>query len=431
MGIFRYIIILFAIIGLVSPVAAQSSKLQQGKDHFMDGSYHKALEYFNQVIMQDRSSGREMLTEAHYYRGLTYIRLYNEAYSGENKDEQKLYKDALLSAYRDFKASLGYDNGSSWKQIDLEIKNLHHSMLQEGLTSLNEYNAMVYNGKPDPKVLSRAEDYLLAAHEIRETYLVCDLLGQVYLDKGQKQEAAEYFARSEKLYTEKLPDEPDFLMAYVFYRLAALHKEDDIRLAMQDNQRGIRLMESEHSRFMALKDKLTPTKAKEMEEQYQLAMQDLNNLKLDLYLSGSDQYVEALHVFEEEVFRNPENVEILIGYASLLEKSDKDKAVVTYEKALVLDPDNAIVLFNLGALHYSKGKELFDTAQKTNDDEQFKILTDAAISSFEKARPYFERALVQEPGSLETIQALKTIAFVLDDQPAYLKYQGMESRLGQ
>ncbi len=34
-------------------------------------------------------------------------------------------------------------------------------MLQEGLTSLNEYNAMVYNGKADPKVLTRAEDYLV------------------------------------------------------------------------------------------------------------------------------------------------------------------------------------------------------------------------------------------------------------------------------
>ncbi len=82
----------------------------------------------------------------------------------------------------------------------------------------------------------------------------------MYLDKGQKQEAADYFSRSEKLYTEKLPDEPDFLMAYVFYRLAALHKEDDIRLAMQDNQRGIRLMESEHARFLAVKDKANPGK---------------------------------------------------------------------------------------------------------------------------------------------------------------------------
>ncbi len=39
MGIFRYIIILVADYGLASPVAAQTSKLQQGRDHFMDGSY--------------------------------------------------------------------------------------------------------------------------------------------------------------------------------------------------------------------------------------------------------------------------------------------------------------------------------------------------------------------------------------------------------
>ena len=164
------------------------------------------------------------------------------------KKSRKFIKMPLLLAYQDYKKSLGYDNGDQWKKIDLEIKNLHHALLQEGLASLNEYNDLVFNGKTDPEILARAEDYLVSAHEIRETYLVCDLLGQVYLDKGQKQEAAGYFTKAEKLYSEKLPQEPDFLMAYVFYRLAAIHKPDSIRLAMQDDQRGLILMESEHDK---------------------------------------------------------------------------------------------------------------------------------------------------------------------------------------
>jgi len=431
MGIYRTLII-FLVAGFAwtTTATAQNSKLQQGKNYFMDGDYNKALEYFNQAISQDRTTNREMLTEAHYYRGLTYVRLYNEAFSGDDKDDQMLYKDALLSAYRDYKASLGYDNGDQWKKIDLEIKNIHHSLLQEGLTSLNDYNELVFNGKTNPKILARAEDYLVSAHEIRETYLVCDLLGQVHLNKGEKEDAADYFSKSERLYTEKLPEEPDFLMAYVYYRLAAIHKTDSIRLAMQDNRRGLILLESEHARFMAVKDKLTPEKAQQMEGQYQLALKDLNNLKLDLYLSDTDLYVEALHVFEEELSKNPKDINILIGYASLLEKSDKEKAVLTYEKAFDLDSHNPIVLFNLGALHYDKGKDLFDTARNIKDDDQFKMMMEEAVTSFEKAKPYFEQALIEEPASLETIQALKTIAFVLDDQPAYLKYQGMESKMG-
>ena len=54
-----------------------------------------------------------------------------------------------------------------------------------------------------------------------------------------------------------------------------------------------------------------------------------------------------------------------------------------------------------------------------------------ALTDFETARPYFEQALTEDPSSLETIQALKTIAFVVDDQPSYLKYQDMESKLGR
>jgi len=423
------LIMLIAGISWMDPAAAQSTKLQQGKDQFMNGSYYKAMEYFNQAISMDRSMTAEMFKEAYYYRGLTYVRLYNEAYTGENKEEQKRFKEALLLAYRDYKSSLGYDNGNFWKQIDLEIRNLHHSLLQEGLISLNDYNDKVYNGKTDPKILTRAEDYLSAAREIRETYLVCDLLGQVSLVNGQKAEAAAYFARSEQLYIDNLPEEPDFLMAYVLYRLAAIHKDEDMRIAMQDCQRGLKLLESDYARFQSVKKTLSQGRVQQMEEQYLLAQQDLSDLKLDLYLGSTDQYVEAIHVFEEELSKNPEDIDILIGYASLLEKSDKDQAIATYKKVLDIDPHQSIALFNLGALYYAKGKELFETARTTTDDGQYNILTAEAENSFKTARPYFERALAEDPKSLESIQALKTIAFVLDDLVAYEKYKKMESAI--
>lgn len=431
MGIYRFsLLFLITTLSWVSPAVSQTKTLQQGKDYFTDGSYARALEMFNQTIGQERSLTPEILSEAYYYRGLTYVRIYNEAYSGNDNEAQKLYKDALLSAYLDYKKSLGYDNGDQWKKIDLEIKNLHHALLQEGLASLNEYNDLVFNKKADPKILIRAENYLVAAHEIRETYLVCDLLGQVYLDQGKKQEAAGYFSKAEKLYSEKLPQEPDFLMAYVFYRLAAIHKPDSMRLALQDDQRGLALMASEHSRFLGLKDKLTAERAKQLEDQYQLGLHDLNNLKLDLYLSDTTLYVEAIHVFEEELFKKPGDIDLLIGYASLLEKTDKDKAIQTYKKALETAPHNTIVLFNLGALYYDKGKALIDLSQKTSDKKQYDILFKGAMDDFETSRPYFEQALAEDPSSLETVQALKTIAFVMDDQPSYLKYKDMESKLG-
>jgi tetratricopeptide (TPR) repeat protein len=410
-------------------IVAQSSKLQQGMENFMGGKYERALEYLTIAISQDKTLTSDMLAEAYYYRGLTYIRLHNEAFTGDDKNLQKQYKDAVLLAYRDYKSSLGYDNGTLWKQIDLEIKNLHHPMLQEGLTLLNEYNTSVFNGKPDPKLLSRAEDYLTSAHEIRETYIVCDLLGQVYLDKSDKHLAAEYFSKSEKLYTDKLPEQPDFLMAYVFYRLAAIHKSEDVRLAMQDNQRGLNFLQSEFDRYLLMKDKLSDEQVKQMDGQYKLARKDLNNLRLDLYLSDSILYVEAIHVFEEELGHDPGNVDLLVGYASLLEKTDKDKAIEVYRKALKADPENPIALFNTGALYYAKGRDLYETARETTDDNQFKILAQVADSNFVQAQPYFEKALEADPGSIEAIQALKTIAFVLDNQQAYEKYQQMESTL--
>jgi TPR repeat protein len=422
---------LFAYMLLAYGIQAQNTDLQKGMENYTNGDYEKALEYLTLAIRDDRTLTSEMLAEAYYYRGLTYIRLYNEALSGNNTRSQKLYKDAVLSAYRDYKASLGYDDGKFWKPIDLEMKNLHHPLLQEGLTSLNAYNQLVYQGKSDPELLQRAEDYLVSAHEIRETYLVCDLLGQVNLDKGLKQEAAGFFSKSEKLYTEKLPEEPDFLMAYVLYRLAAIHKSENIRLALQDDQRGLNLMESEHERFLLMKDQMPAVKSGKMEDQYLLAIKDLNSLKLDLYLSDSSLYVEAIHVFEEELARKPGDVSLMIGYASLLEKTDKEKAIGVYLKALEIDPGQPIALFNTGALYYAKGKDLFETAQKTDNDRQYKILTDEANHDFTLAKEYFEKTLELDPGSIETINALKTIAFILDDQEGYHKYEEMENQAGK
>lgn len=421
--------VLFIFLGcllLVQPANAQLMQYQQGQKYFSGGDYVKALEYFNQAISQERSGNKALLTEAYYFRGLTFIRLHGEAFSSENKESQKKYADALLLAYKDFKSSLKNDDGAYWSKIDLEVKNLHHSLLQEGLKALNEYNDQVYHGKPDPRLLTRASDYLGAAHEIRDSYLVNDLLGQVALVKGEMEEAEKFFVHSENLYLENLPDEPDFLMAYVFYRLAAIHKNSDYHQAMNDCQRGIALMESEYTRFVMMKSKLGQVRVQQMEDQYRLAMQDLNNLKLDLYISDPGLYTEAIEVFESELSKDPENVDLLIGYASLLEKSDKTKAVAVYKQVLDLQPEHSLALFNLGALHYAKGKEMFDLTQKTTQNDQYALLMEGAIESFEKSRPYFERALVQDPGSIQTIQALKTIAFILDDEPAYLKYQALE-----
>jgi Tfp pilus assembly protein PilF len=429
----RYIIVWLCIISVAAnlPSFAQSSKLQQGIESFTKGSYNRALEYLTIAISQEKSLTGDMIAQAYYYRGLTYVRLYNEAFSSDDETSQKQYNEALLSAYNDYKASLSHDEGQLWKQIDLEVKALFHPLLQEGLLSLNKYNEQVFQHNPDPKLLERAEEYLVAAHEIRETYLVCDLLGQVYLDKGNKTDAAASFSKSEKLYSEKLPEVPDFLMAYVFYRLSAIHKSSDIRLALQDNQRGINLMHSEYDRFIFMKDKLPAGKATELEGQYKLAIKDLNNMKLDLYSGDDALYIEAIHVFEEEISQDTSNADLLTGYGSLLEKTDKAKAISVYQKALAIDSTNTVALFNTGALYYAKGKEMFETAQKTSENKQYNLLIKEADNYFRQARPYFEKALLLEPGSSETIQALKTIAFVLDDQDAYLKYQDMENKAGK
>jgi len=425
----QILVLLIGLAGWNANAQNNSNDLQQGMENFSSGNYEEALEYLDRAITRDKTLSPDMFCKAYYYRGLTYLRIHREVFAGDDQSRQKLYKDAILLSYKDFKSSLGYDDGTLWQQIDLELKNLHHPLLQEGLIALNEYNKLAGKGNAADELLDRAGQYLLAAREIRETYLVSDLLGQVYLHKGMLSDAEKYFLKSEKLYTDKLPAEPDFLMAYVFYRLAVIHKPENVRNSLQDVQRGIKLIESEHARFDTIRVKLSPERVEQMENQYRQSMQDLRNLKLDLYLGDDDLYVEAVHVFEQELNASPDDTRLLTGYASLLEQTDREKAISVYLKILSLDPQQPIALFNLGALYYSKGKELLETAGKTADDQQYHILVNGAMDEFKLSRDYFELAMAADPGSLETVQALKTIAYILDDKDDYLRYQELESRM--
>jgi tetratricopeptide (TPR) repeat protein len=174
------------------------------------------------------------------------------------------------------------------KKIDVELKNLQFPLIQEGLKSLNEAYDLKSAGKFYENAAKRAKDHLVAAQSIGDSYLACDLTGQVYLLNGDYANSLKDLEKSIGLYQLNPPAEPDFMMGYVYYRIAQVNLvyQHDDKKALDVITIGQKFLESENMRFDKIRNTLSEKKRDQIMKQYDAASLDLQNMKLDIYMNA-------------------------------------------------------------------------------------------------------------------------------------------------
>ncbi len=410
---------------------AQDLRVTSGLDYYKTGKYSAAMTEFDAALQNPARLGRDILPETYFFRALCRVRLYNNEVISGAKDSTGLNKFALLDAYKDYKSALLNDDGNWAKKIDTELKNLNPYLLRNGLEALNNSNELKNAGKIYDSEALRSQEYLSAAKDIEDTYLVNDLLGQAEMNLKRIPAALSDFARSEDLYRIKAPAIPDFLIGYVTFRMAEIHflNQNDVDKALEDIRRGRDLVQKEYSRLQTLKGKENSDDLKAAGNKYIKVYQDLTDLELQILLKSPEKHEQALAAFENEIKNNDSDPDLYIGYASLMEKTDPDRALENYQKALSLDTANATALFNAGVLYYNMARQFYQQASEEKDDAKYQILLDKAIENFSKAKPYFEKFLLNSPDSEEAVEAMKAIAMVLDDKVNYQKYKEKSENL--
>jgi len=136
----------------------------------------------------------------------------------------------------------------------------------------------------------------------------------------------------------------------------------------------------------------------------------IRNYELNFYIkSGKDD--EVIRKLEEAAAKEPNNAEIQFNLATTYEgmANGKDgkkpantaelttKAEDAFQKALKMDPDNAVFNYNFGALYFNQATEVNNqmnsiTGSSDADQKKYDNLKAQRDAIFAKATPYFEKA---------------------------------------
>lgn len=403
---------------------AQDTKVTTGVVAYDQGDYDRAVDALETGLSDLSSVKSKNIPKGFYYYGKALIGQFQQAVMNKDNAKAEQLTGNLMKAHEAFKSAKQYDDGKWGDKVDAELQLLFSSFLQGGLQALNtSYSA---TGSQKNELLESAKQYCKICTDINpNSYMSYDLLGQAELGLGDSTNAYKSFAMAGQKFQENQPDNPDVLIGYVYYRLALIdrYKNNDVDAALGSVAMGKKLVEQEWAR---MQDKLVNYTAQQqtaLSTQYNSTIGDLSRFELDLLLNAPNKLQEALNKFEKAIKEEPTSYTIHIAYAQLLEKSDQEKAIVMYQKAIEIDPNNYHAYFNLGALYNNIASEYYKQANEITDYESAKPIEDKALEYLEKAYPQFQKADVIAPNDPTVLRALMQIAINLGKNDDYKRYK--------
>jgi len=230
-------------------------------------------------------------------------------------------------------------------------------------------------------------------------------------------DALKAFANAQKYYDQL--GNIDFLMGYTYYRSALGYKNylKDLESTLQEIQRGQKNLYADYQRFSS-----SGQTDSELISQYDRARSDLKNFELDIYMNLPHKVSEAISAFVEHLKTDPNNYNMVVAYASLLEKTDTKRAEEAYKRAIVIDSYSEVANFNLGALYNNYAAQISKKVIEESDPIKANGLQGDALEYLHTALPYFETAF-DAKANMHTVQALIQIcsSLKMDDKHAYYK----------
>ncbi len=138
--------------------------------------------------------------------------------------------------------------------------------------------------------------------------------------------------------------------------------------------------------------------------------------ELNVYMARG-QSKQMISKMEEAANADPSNKTLWFALGATYDNMGKrDNAETAYKKAIALDSVYFDALYNLGALHYNAGVEVYNKVKDLPMSKEKEYNTGKAkyTASFNKSLPYLEKALDLQPSDLNTLASLKEVYAKLD-----------------
>jgi tetratricopeptide (TPR) repeat protein len=122
---------------------------------------------------------------------------------------------------------------------------------------------------------------------------------------------------------------------------------------------------------------------------------------------------KALTLIDEAINKTKDNPSLYFARGSIYDMNMKqpDKAVIDYKKAIELNPKYFDAYYNIGALYFNSGVEMYNNNEQ--DQAKFDSLQAKGVENFKLALPFLEKAHELDPKDVNTLLSLKELYYRL------------------
>ncbi|MEM7657440.1 MAG: hypothetical protein AAF399_15005 [Bacteroidota bacterium] len=151
--------------------------------------------------------------------------------------------------------------------------------------------------------------------------------------------------------------------------------------------------------------------------------EDIKRQELNIYQQNPQLLDRAKTKFESAIAASPDDVQIKLAYASMLERNEQaDDAYELYKEVYETDPTQIGGIYGVGAYYINKAAAISDAKMAINDDDEIEAMDKEIIGLLEKAYPYMQKLHELQPTQREWLSQLINIAPILgkdDEMEAY------------
>ena len=425
----KYSLLLFLALFYGGMAIAQDAKVTAGMNAFRNSNFEKALDHFNEAIKNIDKVKDKNLPKVYYFRGKSLLELMSLA---EKDETYQKYSEVALPAYKDFKKAEQFDKGKKYvKAIDIQMHFLQGHFFRNATQKVLALNNSDLEKSELSEIQAAAEQHLSAIEEIQVGhYLTLDLSAQLKLYQRDSTTAHTFFYAAIDQYKDNPPAEPDFYIGYTCYRAALLDAtlKQSPATALKTIQFGRQLLAIETQRLEMTKGDY-PQYYEQKKNGFAKADEDLEKMELIYYTQVPDRYNEALNRFKSTINNRPEDYDLHIAYAGLLEERDSKGAISVYKKAIRIDESKELGHYRLGALYNRLANEQFEQAEENKNLSQAKSLNKEGFEQLEKALDSFEKAHRANPKSKICIRAIMQTAQTLNRNDIYQHFEKIERNM--
>jgi tetratricopeptide (TPR) repeat protein len=151
------------------------------------------------------------------------------------------------------------------------------------------------------------------------------------------------------------------------------------------------------------------------------------------YYLAKDKNPEVVIEYIDQAIKTDENYSLYFAKGTLLDNlGNFEEAVISYSKAIELNPEFFDAVYNLAALYFNQGVKFLEEANKVpaREVEKYDDLIGKSNIEFKKSIPYMERALEIDPENLQTIESLRNLYFRYrnEDEENMKKYEDINEK---